>query len=57
VFVAESEGEDGVRTFRMRRVSAADDLPGALVPITSGLAAGEEVVTRGAVFVFGQASM
>ena len=57
VFVAAGDGPDGTRVFRMRRVAARDEKSGALVPIASGLAPGEQVVVRGAVFVLGQLSI
>jgi len=57
VFVAAGDGSDGTQVFKMRRVVARDEKAGALVPIVSGLAPGERVVVRGAVFVLGQLSI
>jgi len=53
VFVKGPPEADGRVTFQARRVVANEQLSGNLVPVLSGLAAGEEVVTRGAIFLLG----
>ncbi|HTT72000.1 MAG TPA: efflux RND transporter periplasmic adaptor subunit, partial [Anaeromyxobacteraceae bacterium] len=53
VFVEGPPAADGRVTFLRRRVVANEQLSGRLVPVLSGLAAGERVATRGAIFLLG----
>ena len=53
VFVEKPGGGDGRVAFREQVVVANEQVPGDLVPILSGLAAGERVATRGSIFLLG----
>ena len=53
VFVEEGRTPDGRRRFVRRVVGAGDDEGTSMVPIASGLAAGERVVTSGAILLSG----
>ncbi len=53
VFVDRGAAPDGKRVFVRRTVTADEGHPGALVPISGAVRAGERVVTRGAIFVLG----
>jgi hypothetical protein len=53
VFVDKGIGKDGGRIFERRSVVADEGRTTGLVPVWSGLKAGESVVTGGALFVLG----
>ncbi len=53
VFVAAPGAAEGQLAFRQRKVVVGEDRAGGLVPVLDGLAAGEQVVTAGAIFLVG----
>jgi|GEM_PF-265866 len=53
VFVEGGTGKDGQVSFKRRAVLADEQLPGDVVPVLSGLKAGERVAAQGAIFLVG----
>ena len=53
VFTRDGESPSGKQRFLRRTVVAQDEEPGDVVAVTTGLKAGEEVVTKGAVLLLG----
>ena len=53
VFVAADGAPRGQLAFRRRRIIVGDERPGGTVPVLDGLAAGERIVTSGAIFLVG----
>jgi len=53
VFVQQKPAADGKLSFSRRRVVANDAFPGDVVPVLSGLSAGERVATGGSIFLLG----
>ena len=53
VFVAAASSPPGQLAFRRRRVIVGEDLPGGMVPVRDGIAAGERIVVSGGIFLVG----
>ena len=53
VFVQQKPAADGKVSFARRKVVTNEAFPGELVPVVSGLSAGERVATTGSIFLLG----